>query len=54
MDVVISINSHTIRLTSERWLHISIGHPEVSAYYYEILECVQKPDYIYEGNKLEL
>ena len=51
MDVTISKNGVPIRLTSERWLHITIGHPEIADYYYEILETVETPEIIYEGNK---
>lgn len=51
MDIAISINNVPIRLTNERWLHISIGHPEIAGYYYEILETVENPQIIYEGNE---
>ena len=37
-------------LTSERWQHITIGHPEIADYYYQILEAIEKPDTIYAGN----
>ena len=26
------------------------GHPEISDYYYEILEAIENPEIIYEGN----
>lgn len=47
---VVSKNGVLIRLTSERWQHITIGHPEIANYYWEILEVIEKPDMIYEGN----
>ncbi len=50
MDVAISKNGVPIRLTSERWQHITTGHPEISDYYYEILETIESPEIIYEGN----
>lgn len=51
MDIAISINNVPIRLTNERWLHISIGHPEIAGYYYEILETVENPQIIYEDSE---
>jgi hypothetical protein len=27
-----------------------MGHPEIADYYYEILETIEAPDIIYEGN----
>jgi len=51
MDIAISKNKVPIRLTTERWQHISIGHPEIANFYYEILETVENPQVIYEGNQ---
>ncbi|MDP2423384.1 MAG: PBECR2 nuclease fold domain-containing protein [Bacteroidales bacterium] len=50
MDIAISKNGVPIRLTSERWQHITMGHPEIADYYYDILETIENPDIIYEGN----
>jgi len=50
MDTAISKNGILIRLTSERWKHITMGHPEIADYYYEILETIEIPEIIYEGN----
>jgi hypothetical protein len=50
MDVAISKNKVPIRLTDERWYHISTGHPEVANYYFEILETIENPKIIYRGN----
>ncbi len=49
MDVAISKNKVPIRLTEERWHHISTGHPEIAGYYYEILETIENPICVYEG-----
>ena len=54
MFTAISINNVTIRLPDERWQHISIGHPEIAGYYFDILETIESPDRIYEGNSNEL
>lgn len=50
MDIATSKNGIQIRLTFERWQHIKTGHPEIAGYYYEILETIESPDLIYEGN----
>ena len=50
MAIAISKNRINIRLTDERWQHITTGHPEIAAYYYELLETIEEPDIIYEGN----
>jgi hypothetical protein len=49
MDFAISKNNVPIRLSAERWKHISTGHPEIAAYYFEILETVENPVVIYGG-----
>lgn len=54
MDFVRSKNNIPIRLTDKRWQHISTGHPEMADFYFEILETIQKPSIIYEGNYGEL
>lgn len=51
MHLVSSRNSVPIRLTDERWMHITTGHPEVADYLYEILATIENPDVIYEGNE---
>lgn len=53
MDVAISKNKVPIRLTQERWHHISTGHPEIAGYYYEILETIENQLCIYEGTQNE-
>jgi hypothetical protein len=30
-------------------MHITIGHPEIADYYYEMLEAIESPEVIYEG-----
>lgn len=49
MDVVASKNSVPIRLTEERWFHITEEHSEMAGYYFEVLETVEEPEAIYEG-----
>ena len=53
MDIAFSRNSVPVRLTNERWYHITIGHPEMAPYYDEILETIEKPEFLYLGNNEE-
>jgi hypothetical protein len=41
VTIAISKNNIPIRLTDERWLHITTGHPEIAGYYYEIFETIE-------------
>ena len=49
MDLVKSKNDVPIRLTKERWFHITEEHSEMAGYYFEVLETVEEPEAIYEG-----
>ncbi|MGB2841242.1 MAG: PBECR2 nuclease fold domain-containing protein [Halobacteriota archaeon] len=49
MEVLRSKNNVPIRLTEERWIHITEEHSEMAGYYFEVLETVEKPEAIYEG-----
>jgi hypothetical protein len=49
MDIAVSINKVPVRLTKERWHHISTGQPEIADYYFEILETIENPKTLYEG-----
>ena len=54
MEKVKSKNGIPIRLTHERWLHITEEHSEMAGYYYEVLETICKPEAIYKGKVDEL
>lgn len=49
MEVLRSKNNVPIRLTVERWIHITEEHSEMAGYYFEVLETVEEPEAIYEG-----
>ena len=49
-DTATSKNNVLIRLTDERWYHITTGHPEMADCFYEILETIENPVIIYKGN----
>jgi len=49
MNVVKSINDVSIRLSEDRWFHITEEHSEMAGYYFEVLETVEQPEAIYQG-----
>ena len=51
MDMVKSKNNVSIRLTEERWFHITEEHSEMAGYYFEVLETVEEPEAIFEGKE---
>ncbi len=51
MDIVISKNGVPIRLTEERWFHISENHDDMAGYYNDVLYTIEEPDYIITGYK---
>ncbi|MFV9630759.1 MAG: PBECR2 nuclease fold domain-containing protein [Methanosarcinales archaeon] len=53
MDVIKSKNKVPIRLTKERWFHITEEHSEMAGYYFEVLETLEEPEAIYEGRRGE-
>jgi hypothetical protein len=54
MQVIISINNVPIRLTDERWQHITTRHPELVAQQEKLLETIAKPEQIQAGDTGEL
>ena len=54
MDIVQSKSGVPIRLTEERWFHITEEHSEMAGYYFEVLETIREPDAIYKGKAEEL
>ncbi len=49
-EVIFSRNGVPIRLTDERWLHITDEHCELAGMRLEILEAVSDPQFVFEGN----
>jgi hypothetical protein len=54
LDSVVSKNGVPIRLTDERWAHISEEHGELAGMRAEVLDTVARPKCIYAGNASEL
>ncbi|MDP3296189.1 MAG: hypothetical protein Q8N09_01115 [Thermodesulfovibrionia bacterium] len=51
MNIANSINGVPIHLTYERWYHIIENHDDLASYYYELLDVIEKPDFVIRGNK---
>ena len=51
MEIAYSVNGTPIRLTYERWFHITENHDDLASYYFEVLETVENPEFIIRGNK---
>lgn len=53
-DTILSIHKTPIRLTDERWAHITEEHCELAGFRLEVLETVAKPDRVLAGGEGEL
>ena len=53
-ETVLSVNKVPIRLTDERWLHITEEHCELAGMRLDVLEAVANPSRIVEGRAGEL
>ncbi|MEW6355607.1 MAG: hypothetical protein AB1696_04720 [Planctomycetota bacterium] len=54
MILVESVNGVPIRLTAERWDHIAERHPEMEGERRKVLDALNKPDFVHEGDFGEL
>jgi hypothetical protein len=54
IGIVTSVNGVLIRLTEERWGHITAQHPEMEAYQTAILDVVASPDRVLDGKNEQL
>jgi hypothetical protein len=48
-----SVNGVPIRLTIERWEHITVEHTELVGLKLDVLEAIEKPEKIYAGTEGE-
>jgi hypothetical protein len=51
MELAYSIGGVPIRLTYERWYHITENHDDLASHFHDVLEAIQKPDFVVRGNK---
>jgi hypothetical protein len=49
VDTAYSINGVPVRLTEERWEHITSNKPYMEAYYERVLEAIERPTAILRG-----
>lgn len=55
IGTALSKNSIKIRLTEERWLHITYSHKEIDfTDFTDALEAIEDPDFILKGDEEEL
>jgi hypothetical protein len=54
VGTVTSVSGVSIRLTEERWGHITSQHPEMVTYQAAILDVVASPDRVLDGNNGQL
>lgn len=54
MEVAHSKNGVPVRLTEERWFHITEEHSEMAGLFFEVLEAIEDPEAIYKGRCEEL
>ena len=54
MDIVLSKNNVPIRLTEERWFHITENHDDLAGHYDDVIYAIEDPDYVIEGYKKAL
>ena len=50
MRIVLSKNFIPIRLTDERWAHIESRHPEMQRHNMQVLDTIEEPDFVQEGD----
>ncbi len=50
MEVVSTQNNVPVRLTDERWRHIESNHPEMQVHRARVLETIEEPDFVQEGD----
>ncbi len=50
MDTAPSVNGVPIRLTYARWYHIVENHDEMASNFHGVLEAVEGPDLVVQGN----
>ncbi len=53
-NFILSKNKIPIRLTDERWLHITEEHCELAGFRLEVLETISNPSRIFAGRHGEL
>jgi len=50
----LSKNKRRIKLTAERWFHITESHDYMAGYFHDVLDTINNPDFVVAGGKEEL
>ena len=50
MDIAYSVNGVPVRLTHERWYHITENHDDLASYFFDVLDVVENPEMVVKGN----
>ena len=50
MEVAFSVNGVPIRLSYERWYHIVENHDDLASTFHEVLDTIEKPDFVARGS----
>jgi len=50
MDVARSVNGVSVRLSYERWYHIVENHDDLASAFHEVLDVIEKPDFVARGS----
>ena len=50
MKEALSYKGNIIRLTEERWIHITSSHPEMAFLLEEVLNTINDPDSVFKGD----
>ncbi len=51
MEIAYSVDNVPIRLTLERWFHITENHDDLSGCFFEVLDTIENPEFLIRGNK---
>ncbi|MFP4307490.1 MAG: hypothetical protein ACLFRG_10015 [Desulfococcaceae bacterium] len=51
MEIAYSVNAVPIRLTFERWYHITENHDDLASYFHEVLDTIENPHFVIQGNQ---
>jgi len=49
VDIAVSVNGVTVRLSAERWFHIVESHDDLAGRYEDVLDAIESPDMILRG-----
>jgi len=51
IGIAYSVHGVAIRLTYERWFHITENHDDLASYFFDVLEAIEKPEFVMRGNR---